>query len=94
MMWTAYKKEIIEKSEVEAEFLKLHYQNSFEIQNPKNEEPEKNSVHFENEESQQMNNNIENDENQNYFAQDEDDWPVQVSLSFKVLNCNFKFVKF
>ena len=83
-MWTAYKKEIIEKEEENQEFLKLYYQNSHRKHNP-DSSPNVLSADEEQHEDEEndliASNNY--DEVEDSLEQDEDDWPVQVSLSFK-----------
>ena len=83
-MWTAYKKEIIEKEEENQEFLKLYYQNSHRKHNPDsspNVLPADEEQHEEEENDLIASNNY--DEVEDSLEQDEDDWPVQVRLSFK-----------
>ena len=77
-MWTAYKKEIIEKCEEEQEFLKLFYQNSYKKHNPSTNSPSTDATVDLT--TTKNNNNIE----ENNLVRDEDDWPVQVSLGFCV----------
>ena len=83
-MWTAYKKEIIEKEEENQEFLKLYYQNSHRKHNPDSSPNVMPADELQEEEEDLItNNNYEEDEVEDSLERDEDDWPVQVSLSFK-----------
>ena len=80
-MWTAYKKEIIEKEAEDQEFLKLYYQNSHRKHNPDsspNVLPADEELHEE-EEDLITNNNHDEVEVEDSMERDEDDWPVQVS---------------
>ena len=83
-MWTAYKKEIIEKEEENQEFLKLYYQNSHRKHNP---DSSPNVLSADEEQHEEEENDLiasnNYDEVEDSLEQDEDDWPVQVSLSFK-----------
>ena len=78
-MWTAYKKEIIEKEEENQEFLKLYYQNSHRKHNPDSSPNVMPADELQEEEDLITNNNYEEDEVEDSLEQDEDDWPVQVS---------------
>ena len=78
-MWTAYKKEIIEKEEENQEFLKLYYQNSHRKHNPDSSPNIMPADELQEEEDLITNNNYEEDEVEDSLEQDEDDWPVQVS---------------
>ena len=76
-MWTAYKKEIMEKENDHEEFLKLYYQREHTQHVISPTDDDKVNGH---EKEVPNETNIENNNyERNNFVRDEDDWPVQVS---------------